>query len=216
MRRHALDEIEKAFRLVVEPVEHHVLHTQPCQPHNQPHRRRRENRVDDHRQRRMPGDDFLDGVGKLAIPHGRVDDQQIRRLRVEERVELGGIRRGLEGVCVPQDDTEMSEQISRKERYDVQSEVREDIGAKTRFFVTKCRFTQRTATLPFGCGSPRVTHPTGVVNVPPPDLPRCDRDCLPGCVRLRYFADSAEPRCADRRTSVLVVDLSRPLVAIPR
>jgi hypothetical protein len=50
-------------------------------------------------------------------------------------------------VGVPQDDSKMVEQVARKESDDVQSGERDVIGAKTRFLVTKCRFTRRTATL---------------------------------------------------------------------
>jgi hypothetical protein len=52
-------------------------------------------------------------------------------------------------MCSPQDETEVREEVAWEESDDVQSEVPEIIGAKTRFFVTKCRFTRSTATLAF-------------------------------------------------------------------
>ena len=71
---------------------------------------------------------------------------------------LRRLRRGSEGMCVPQHHAEMSEQVARKQSYDVQIGVRTGIGAKTRFSVTKCRFTQPVATLAFECGSARTSH----------------------------------------------------------
>jgi hypothetical protein len=41
----------------------------------------------------------------------------------------------------------MREKIAWEQRYDVQFETRVRIVANTGFFVTKCRFTRRTATL---------------------------------------------------------------------
>jgi hypothetical protein len=49
----------------------------------------------------------------------------------------------------------VSEEVAWQESDDVQREVPENIGAKTRFFVTKCRFTRSTATLAFGSWSAR-------------------------------------------------------------
>jgi len=41
----------------------------------------------------------------------------------------------------------MREKMAWQQRYNVQFETRVRIVANTRFFVTKCRFTRRTATL---------------------------------------------------------------------
>src|ERR1043165_6182436 len=53
----------------------------------------------------------------------------------------------------------MRQQVARKESYDVQSGVRKDFGANTRFSVSKCRFTHDTASLALRCGSVRTVHP---------------------------------------------------------
>jgi hypothetical protein len=50
-------------------------------------------------------------------------------------------------MTIPEHDPEVRQQISRKVGDDVQFGSRGVGVAKSRFFVTKCRFTQRTATL---------------------------------------------------------------------
>jgi hypothetical protein len=107
----------------------------------------------------MTGDDLLDRFGMLPVSNRGVDDQEIGGFGAEKRVQLRRIGRRVEGMCVSQDEAKMSEQVARKECDDVQSAVRRIIGANTRFFVTKCRFTQRTATLAFGMSVHRPVHP---------------------------------------------------------
>jgi len=96
-------------------------------------------------------------------------------------------------MCRSQDEAKMGKEMAWKQSDDVQSEDAGKFGAKTRFFVSKCRFTHRTATLAFGSRPSRaaLTLPEPP-NVPPPDLLRRYRDCLLGCVRLWCIADRSE------------------------
>jgi hypothetical protein len=98
-------------------------------------------------------------------------------------------------MCGSQDEAKVGKEMAWKQGDDVQSEDTGKFGAKTRFFVSKCRFTHRTATLAFGSRPSRaVPILPESLHVPPPDLLRTDYDCLLGCVRLRYFADRSASR----------------------
>jgi len=88
MRRHALDQVEKAFRLIVEPIEHDVLYTQRHQSDYVPHRCWRHDRVDDHWKRGMTRDGLLDRFSELPVAHGRVDDQEIDCFASQQGVQL--------------------------------------------------------------------------------------------------------------------------------
>lgn len=50
-------------------------------------------------------------------------------------------------MTLPKNDPEVREEVAREVGDDVQGETLGEDVAKTRFFVTKCRFTRRTATL---------------------------------------------------------------------
>ena len=50
-------------------------------------------------------------------------------------------------MCCPQDEAKVGEEMTWEQCDDVQSEGAGKFGAKTRFFVSKCRFTRFTATL---------------------------------------------------------------------
>ena len=81
----------------------------------------------------MTRDGFLDRLGELPVPYQWIDDQQVDCFTSEEGVQLCQIRRGIQGMCSPQDEAKVSKEMTWKQSDDVQCEGRKILAQKPGF-----------------------------------------------------------------------------------